>query len=1661
MNTIKDKTLAPIEAIWSWWGSKRFYFAATAAVAVAVAFLVVDTAKIVGKRAQSQQAIIISQDALTPGQPAPLRVMVRDERGNQPIAGAKVVFAIYGGDSAAVWQAQALSDASGMAEVQTTLAETLKQGSYTLKVQAHSNKGRSDVSRTFQVKRSFKLMVSTDKPLYQPGQKIRIRTLALANSNLHPIARQPVVFEILDAKGNKVFKKKALTSAFGIASTDFQLADQVNKGRYTIAVTLGDTRSERNVEVKFYRLPKFRLELETERGSYAPGDTVKGTVSARYIFGKSVANATVRLNAIEFIAKEHIFATLSGKTDAEGRFSFSLRLKDAFVGTDFSKGDASITFEATVTDAADHRQKKARELIVTTRPLRVDLFAESGTLVKGVDNLIYLITSYPDGRPAKTELTLGSGTERKVLKTNSVGLVTFRLKPESDELNLQIIARDKTGKTTTIQRKLTVNESLDAFLLRTDRAIYRTGETIKVEAVSSQGGGMVFVDVVKDRRTLFSKSIPIAAGRGQLALDLPTNAFGTLQLHAYRIKKNGQITADTRVIQVNRANQLQITAKLNKSVYRPAEKALLELLVKRRNGKPVKAALSLVGVDEAVYALHEMRPGLARIYFMLQEEILRPRFELHGHLPLAHSRILDDDPKNRQASQALFALAGGHTRPTPVASRTLAQKRNDIYRQQRKRTATLWSITGLIPLSVFFTLGLCLLAYGGQRLLSGKPLQAAEDNNRASLLEALRGVNIWWVLGLYLPLASAVVVGLIVRRRYENTVMLVVGGGLALTAAIKQSLWVRRWRRNELSRTLPMLRKLIWAIPAAYVLLLAGSASVIAVVEEFRRHTWLRDAAPWIFGAAAFFFFALIGMLAGTSAGLKKTISRGRFGWIAFSRMLVSLLPIAVLGLLSVFMVRYDRAGAMPPMMVDQEGAVFNKGIAPGPMKDDAGAIGKRIAADGTSLKSPSRIRRYFPETLLWLPELLTGDNGRARLEIPLADSITTWRVGLSAVSAAGELGASDAKIRVFQDFFIDIDAPLALTQNDRVSIPVAVYNYLDKEQKVRLELKKASWYKLHSASVQELSIGPKQVTRVFFTVQASKVGHHALAVLAHGSELADAIERQIRVSPDGKAVVRIFNGHLDKDEVQHTFEIPKAAIDGASDLLLKIYPGSFSQVLEGLDNIFRMPYGCFEQTSSATYPNILVLDYLRRTKQNKPELEMKALNFINVGYQRLLSYEVSGGGFEWFGKTPAHTVLTAYGLMEFSDMAKVYEIDPALLSRTREWLFKKQESDGSWNPPAGGIAEGAINAYRGQVLRTTAYVAWAMAESAAAEKKPRDRRLDAALDYLMRQVLSETDNYTLALATNALLAAKDPRASKVLNRLMDAKRSEGKFTYWTSEGQGATYSKGKILNIETTALAAYALLKARQETAVAHKALAWLVQHKDKNGTWHSTQATVHALRALLLATGKTGGVDADLALTVKLNGKVVQRLKVNKDNSDVFQLVSLRGNQRVGHNGFLLEATGTGSVAYQLVSTHYLPWAPGHDPQQTQQKPALSIDLDYDTKQLKPNDLLTGKVRIEYHRRGSAKMAIVDLGIPPGFELLGDAFEKLVQDGTIERYSLTGRQAIIYLRSVDFGKPLEFSYQLRAKYPVKAKTPRSRVYQYYQPSVEAVAKPVKITVL
>ena len=713
-------------------------------------------------------------------------------------------------------------------------------------------------------------------------------------------------------------------------------------------------------------------------------------------------------------------------------------------------------------------------------------------------------------------------------------------------------------------------------------------------------------------------------------------------------------------------------------------------------------------------------------------------------------------------------------------------------------------------------------------------------------------------------------------------------------------------------------------------------------------------------------------------------------------------------------------------------------------------------ASPGTTPEA--HVRSWFPEALYVAPEIITDSRGHASITIPIADNITTWRMAMMASTRQGALGSGTSSLKVFQDFFTELDLPVTLTQGDQVSVPVAVYNYSGKRGQVHLKLAPEDWFALAGDTAEKsLIVENDRVGGSQFAIEAKRIGKFKFTLKAEmegSAKRADIVIREIEVVPNGREQTMVFNGRVE-GSVEHAVVFPPIAIPDAGKIFVRLYPGPLSQVVEGMDAILRMPYGCFEQTSSATYPNVLALDYMKRTKKLTPEVHAKAEGFIASGYQRLLTFEVPGGGFSWFGQTPANKILTSYGLMEFADMAKVHDVDVRVIQRTQQWLARQQRSDGSWKPDTNFINEGATNRYNTDVVRITAYIAWALQNSGY-----QGPEIERAHQFLSRNMSGTQDAYTLAVLANFAVDFQQDRAltRQVVQQLIDARTEKDDEAWWTSE-ETAVYGRGASAAVETTGLVLQALLKSGEAPAVARKALSYIAARKDASGTWGTTQATIMALRALLLSMEK-GSAEARGTVVITLNGKPAARITLTEENGDLFHQFVLQGIDFNGSNQVGIDFQGEGSPAYQVAGRYFLPWSA-----KTTDEP-LSIEISYDRTRLSQGDLASATATVKNHLSKTANMVMVDLGIPPGFELLTEDFDDYRnksaghKSGRLEKFNLTATQATLYFDSIGVGETIALHYRLRAKYPIRTRTFQSRVYQYYEPEVKSVARPVEMEI-
>ena len=213
------------------------------------------------------------------------------------MSGALLTLALHNPRSRQTVQLASLTtDGTGAASPQFEVPEWTI-GNYELRLTAHVGDQAEQLTHAVNLTREWKLLLSTDKPVYQPGQAIHIRSLALKRPQLKPVIGENVRFSITDPKGNVIFRRSDVSSKFGIASSDCALATEIIEGPYTIECSVGETSSKRTVTVEKYVLPKFKVAVSLDKSFYGPGDEVRCRIQSDYFFGKPVVGGTVRIEA--------------------------------------------------------------------------------------------------------------------------------------------------------------------------------------------------------------------------------------------------------------------------------------------------------------------------------------------------------------------------------------------------------------------------------------------------------------------------------------------------------------------------------------------------------------------------------------------------------------------------------------------------------------------------------------------------------------------------------------------------------------------------------------------------------------------------------------------------------------------------------------------------------------------------------------------------------------------------------------------------------------------------------------------------------------------------------------------------------------------------------------------------------------------------------------------------------------------------------------------------------------------------------------------------------------------------------------------------------------------------------------------------------------------
>ena len=274
------------------------------------------------KYMDEQDTLIFGQNKFSPGSLASFRVITLDHKTRVPIPDAEIKITAKSKSKEKIVLYNGKTGKYGTADIRFPVPE-LEEGDYDLIINTRSNAGKDIIKKPVKIERTYKVLLTTDKPLYQPGQTIHTRVLALSTLTSIPAENKEITIEVEDAKGNKVFKKKQTASQFGVVGIQFTLANELNLGLYTIRAKIGNDTTEKKVTVKRYVLPKFKIDFAADKTYYLPGQLLKGTVDANYFFGKPANDADIDVKIYTYEIKMEQIANIKGKTCEKGHEYFT------------------------------------------------------------------------------------------------------------------------------------------------------------------------------------------------------------------------------------------------------------------------------------------------------------------------------------------------------------------------------------------------------------------------------------------------------------------------------------------------------------------------------------------------------------------------------------------------------------------------------------------------------------------------------------------------------------------------------------------------------------------------------------------------------------------------------------------------------------------------------------------------------------------------------------------------------------------------------------------------------------------------------------------------------------------------------------------------------------------------------------------------------------------------------------------------------------------------------------------------------------------------------------------------------------------------------------------------------------------------------------------
>ncbi len=1586
-------------------------------------------------------------------------------------------------------------------------------------------RGQTDDGKFVELRDQFKLSfpeymthITTDRPMYRPGETVRFRSLTVERFSLQPAKDKfHLRFRIVGPTGAEIYRHDAAAQVIadgkkapllgpdgqplaGLGVGEFTLPANLPGGEYSVSVNEVNERfreEKRKFIVHRWQQPRFSKDLHFHRTSYGAGDRVIMKLRVVPVQGivPGFAN-NLRLNGravvdgqpVDVRQKNNGFA--DGTVDAEGNCEMEFDLPGII-----AKGVGTVTIECNDGGSIETFQ---RAIPIVTRELDIAFYPEGGDLIAGVPNRVYFQARTPAGKPADIQGSVRDNLRKVVARIETLrddkepginqGLGSFTFTPKFGQ-----------RYTFTVEAPIGILQVHNLPEVKRDGVVLHippeaVHKEIAVTLNTAQQPRELFIGAYCRGRLLDYRLAKAMPGKPlQTTLKPALDVGGVYRITVFEKIRDGkderfQPVAERLIYRAN-SRMIDVAVQPNRASYQPANSVGLGLRTFDETKKPLPAIALVAVVDQSVRNLaNEKTARTMPTHFLLTTEIRNPEDienadVLLGSHPQAKTaldlllgcqgwrRFAEQDP------QAFKQKLTPRERPIFVAN---AANVDQFLDSEQKQIVELDK--GFVNKAI--TLEKELAAT--EKKLEVLPENIERDFNRKQ--------NELQVIESEIANARRNAASI---RAYLMQFML---GGVMLTLLFVGffliSLGLRRMSDGEGEGRRPIV--------AGFVLLALLFFSSIIGTFAFMGERMFDDNVAW---------------------HEKRAFERRKAEERAFiaNKQMADAIPVQERN--ELLMGRQP----VPMQLADakQEGKPGPQALAiPAPMLPAPGGFGEPpdevmlrhqgdyhaavIARLGRRVQlppvndpcvvreyahrhapSPDGIRRDFTETLYWHPVLVMPD-GQAEVTFDLNDAITRFDVVVLTHTLDGRIGAHRAEFSSRLPFRIDPRVPIEVTESDTINVPIAISNDLAKTLAVNVTTTMKNLEALE-AGIPTVKVKPNETKRASARFKPSiPEGEAVLRVIGASGAYSDGVERTFKIVRDGFPIHGSASGLLADNKTTHTIVLPEKWIAGSLKVEATFFPSPLADLQSGLDSLFAEPGGCFEQSSSRNYPNVLALRFLQKAGRPDPAVEQRARELLQIGYRQLTSFEcidpknaAQKQGYEWFGYTaPPHEALTAYGLLQFRDMAKVAPVDTDMMTRTEKYLLGQRDGKGGFrrNPRAldqFGQAPAHI---------TDAYILWALTESGV------KANLEIELAAIHARSKTSKDPYFLALAALAHLnSGERENGISILSRARSLQEKSGRLD---AAETTITGSQGRDRAVETTALLTIGWLKAGRPDLFnpnIHRAIGWVAEQRQGTGGFGGTQATILALKAMLAYAeehplivqqcdvemltnpekkpadiGFEGapppiGFDAEPFQDPRPRDSARATILPRSTDPVTLRLKDVRSLQP-GKNTVTIVNSGRTAMPYTLAWS-YRTLKPANDP-----ATAVRLTTALSKKEAREGDTVKLRANLKNVSGKGQGMAVAVIGLPGGLALPDD-FQQLkdlerwkndgAKPGIISAWELRGRELVLYWRELGPQADITVELDLICRIPGAYTGPASRAYLYYAGERKHWTTPLAIAIL